>query len=109
MNSLVMNMIDILSRISALRMERDWTEYQLAVRSTLPQSTISSWYRGRGFPSIGSLEKVCKSFNLTLSQFFAEDGEPVVLQPDQQFLLDKWAALTDAQKSALLQLLQVFK
>ena len=103
---MVMNMIDILGRISTLRMARNWTEYQLAERAGLPQSTISSWYRKKMLPSIGSIEKLCNAFNLTLSQFFSEDGEPVELQSEQQFLLDKWAALTDAQKAALLQLLQ---
>ena len=106
MNLMVMNMIDILGRISTLRMERNWTEYQLAERAGLPQSTISSWYRKKMLPSIGSIEKLWNAFNLTLSQFFSEDGEPVELQSEQQFLLDKWAALTDAQKAALLQLLQ---
>ena len=35
-------MKDILSVITILRDERGWTEYQLAERSGLPQSTISS-------------------------------------------------------------------
>ena len=35
-------MKDILSTITAYRQARGWTEYQLAERSGLPQSTISS-------------------------------------------------------------------
>ena len=38
-------MKDILSTITTYREDRDWTEYQLAERSGLPQSTISSWCR----------------------------------------------------------------
>ena len=34
-----------LTYINELREERHWTEYQLAERSGLTQSTISSWYR----------------------------------------------------------------
>ena len=34
----------VLSTITAYREERGWTEYQLAERSGLPQTTISSWY-----------------------------------------------------------------
>ncbi|MBS6366128.1 MAG: helix-turn-helix transcriptional regulator [Clostridiales bacterium] len=87
-------MIDILGRISTLRMERNWTEYQLAVRAELPQTTISSWYCRKMLPSIGSIEKLCNAFNLTLSQFFSEDGEPVELQPDQHrsHQIAAWAA-----------------
>ena len=36
---------DILSMIRQNREARGWTEYQLAERSGLPQSTISSWYK----------------------------------------------------------------
>ena len=35
-------MEDILARIIKLRQARGWSEYQLAVKSALPQSTISS-------------------------------------------------------------------
>ena len=38
-------MKDILTAITELREQRNWTEYQLAERSGLPQSTISSWFR----------------------------------------------------------------
>lgn len=37
-------MKNILSVITAHRETRGWTEYELAERSGLPQSTISSWY-----------------------------------------------------------------
>ena len=65
-------MIDILEKIRKLRLERNWSEYQLAEKSDLPQSTISSWYRKNQIPTISSLEKICSSFNLTLSQFLIE-------------------------------------
>ena len=50
-------MKDILSIITAYREDRGWTEYQLAERSGLPQSTISSWYRKNMVPTVPSLEK----------------------------------------------------
>lgn len=42
---------DILSMIRQNREARGWTEYQLAERSGLPQSTISSWYKKGMTPS----------------------------------------------------------
>ena len=51
-------MKDILAEITRYRESRGWTEYQLAERSGLPQSTISSWYRRKMMPSLPSLEKV---------------------------------------------------
>ena len=38
-------MTDILGIIKTQREARGWSEYQLAERSGLPQSTISSWYK----------------------------------------------------------------
>ena len=37
--------MDILEKITKMRLERGWTEYELAERAGLTQSTISSWYR----------------------------------------------------------------
>ena len=65
-------MTDILGLIRKNREARGWTEYQLAERSGLPQSTISSWYKKGMTPSFSSLEKICEAFGLTLSQFFAD-------------------------------------
>lgn len=55
-------MKDILSGIAVYRKKRSWTEYPLAERSDLPQSTISSWYRKDMTPSLLSLSKICDAF-----------------------------------------------
>lgn len=101
-----MNVVkDILGTISAYREERGWTEYQLAERSGLPQSTISSWYRKGIMPTVLSLEKICDAFGITLSQLFAEDGDMVVLTESQKKLLKCWAKLSEEQQAAVFALL----
>ena len=47
-------MINVLERITHFRNLKGWTEYQLAEKSGLTQSTISSWYRKNMLPSIPS-------------------------------------------------------
>ena len=86
-------MTDILGLIRKNREARGWTEYQLAERSGLPQSTISSWYKKGMTPSFSSLEKICEAFGLTLSQFFADAEDRLALTPAQRTLLDKWSRL----------------
>lgn len=98
-------MKDILATITAYRQERGWTEYQLAERSGLPQSTISSWYRKNLVPTLGSLEKICNAFGITLSQMFSEGDEPVSLTDSQKTLLERWSRLTEDQQEAFLALL----
>lgn len=96
---------DILTAITTYREERGWTEYQLAERSGLPQSTISSWYRKNMVPTIPSLEKICAAFGITLSQLFAADDTPVSLTKSQQKLLEAWARLSEEQQAVIFALI----
>lgn len=99
-------MIDILEKINEKRQERGWSEYMLAEKSELPQSTISSWYRKNMLPSLASLEKICNAFDMSMSQFLADD-EPFPLNKEQKQLLNEWETLSKEQKSALLKLIKV--
>lgn len=101
-------MKDILSAITELREARGWSEYQLAERSGLPQSTISSWYRKHMTPTVPSLEKICAAFGITLSQLFASGDDPVSLTASQRELLSRWARLDPDQQSAIFQLIDRF-
>ena len=97
--------MDILKRITELKERRGWTDYELAERCGLTQSTISAWYRKNYDPTIDSLEKVCIAFNMTLSQFFAVDGT-VDLTPEQREMLENWNALSEKQKESILTLMR---
>lgn len=94
-------MKDILAKITAYRNERNWTEYQLADKSGLPQSTISSWYRKNIVPTVPSLEKICCAFGITLSQLFADNQSPVSLTDAQQKLLERWSRLRKDQQEVI--------
>lgn len=97
-------MKDVLQEITRLRLKRGWTEYELSKNANVSQSTISSWYSKGQMPSIPSLDKICKGFGITLSQFFAEGEEPRSLTPDQRDLLDHWSVLTEEQRGLFLSL-----
>jgi transcriptional regulator with XRE-family HTH domain len=98
--------IDVLARITEYREARGWTEYQLAEKSGLPQSTISSWFRKGMMPTIPSLEKICNAFGITISQLFAREDELVALTPAQRRLLESWSRLDDEQQAAVFQLIE---
>ena len=94
--------MDILNKITRLRMERGWSEYQLAET----QSTISSWYRRNMLPSIPSLERICEAYGITLSQFFLEKDDNTLQITDQQRRLLEYAAkLEPKQYEALINFL----
>lgn len=96
----------VLERIIQLRLERGWSEYKLSEESGIAQTTISSWFRKNIYPSIPSLEKICKAYNITLSQFFNWDNEPISLSEKQFELLNNWNKLTTKQQDLILELLK---
>ena len=96
--------MNILDKITEQRLARGWTEYQLSVRSGVPQSTISSWYRKDMLPSLTSLEKICMAFGITLSQFFSESALRE-LTPKQLDLLEHWEQLPTSQQDAVIALI----
>ncbi len=98
-------MKNILAVINSYRDQRGWSEYQLAERSGLPQSTISSWYRKNITPTVVSLEKICDAFGITLSQLFCEGENPVILTDSQQKLLERWSRLSKEQQDAVFSLI----
>ncbi|MBQ2770691.1 MAG: helix-turn-helix transcriptional regulator [Clostridia bacterium] len=100
-------MKDILAVITRYREERGWTEYQLAERSGLPQSTISSWYRKKLVPTVPSLEKICMAFGITLSQLFSEGTDAVNLTESQRQLLERWTRLRPEQQEAIFTLIDI--
>lgn len=97
-------MKDVLAEINRLRLQRKWSEYELAQHSGLSQSTISTWYRKKQVPTIATLKKVCDGFGITLSQFFATEGDAVFLTEEQRELLSFWAVLTAEQRKLFLDL-----
>lgn len=98
--------MDVLSRITELRVSRKWSECQLAEYSGLTQSTISSWYRKNMTPSIASIERICKAFDISLSQFFLEsNGQTVTLTDKELELIHAANKLSSKQFDALLHFL----
>lgn len=99
--------MSILDKITEMRVARHWSEYQLAEKSGLTQSTISSWYRKDLVPSIPSLTKICDAFGITLSQFFLDDSnEVVLLNKPQMELIDAASKLDETQYKALVHFLK---
>lgn len=98
--------MDINERIRELMKERGWTEYRLKEESDLSQSTVNNIFARGTVPKIATLEAIVKAFGMTLSQFFAEDGEAIPLTPEQRDLLSRWSSLDKKQKEALLTLME---
>ena len=89
-----------------MRLEKGWSEYELAERAELTQSTISSWYRKKLIPSIPSLEHICAAYGISLSQFFREEESfPEYITKEQMEILNRWNRLTKKQQKKLAEFL----
>lgn len=98
---------DVLDRVSRLRIERGWTEYELAQRSGITQSTIHGWYKRDLTPTLPLIEKICMAFGLTLSQFFSSDGNTEA-EASSEFseYISLWNKMNPEQRTALINHLQ---
>ncbi|MCD8348597.1 MAG: helix-turn-helix domain-containing protein [Lachnospiraceae bacterium] len=65
-------------RIQELCEKRHMSRYRLAQRSGVPSISISRYVKGQKYPAVTTLEKLCKGFQISLSEFFEEIG----YQPD---------------------------
>ena len=101
---------DILQRILDERTRRGWSEYTLAQKSGLTQSTISTWYRKDLQPSVASIEKICHGLGITLSEFFMDykTGDNIELNQDQAEILMLWSKLSDKQSNLIIEMIKSF-
>ena len=100
--------MDVLERLKELQQARGWSDYKIAKRAGLAPNTVSNFYRRGNTPSFDTLGALCKAFDITLMQFFAE-GDMMSLTSEQKGLLDRWVSLTDEQRAAVWHVIDSYK
>jgi len=98
--------MDILNKIKDLRDKRGWSNYRLAKEAEMSEGALNNLFRLNHQPTIPTLIAICSGLGISLSQFFAEGGEPIVLDNEQIEMLNSWNALNKKQKAALLELMR---
>lgn len=100
--------MDTNQRIRQLMKERGLTEYRLALDSGLSKSTVSALLHRNTTPSVPTIEAVCNALGITVSQFFAEEGDSLPVNEEQRLLLQRYAQPTETQKRIIQQTLLEF-
>lgn len=95
-----MDEFDVMGRIKELCTSRSWTYYRLAKEADIPYSSLSTMLHKAYVPSIPSLIKICRGFDITLAQFFSEEDDTAKLTKKQKLCLERWDKL-DEQSQAL--------
>lgn len=68
--------MEICKALKAMREKSGYSQYKLAKLSGVPQPMIKRYEDGENQPTIDNLKKLCSTFGITLSEFFAEDDPP---------------------------------
>lgn len=77
-------MIDIRERIAELLTERNMTRYELAKRSGVPLSTISSIFIRETIPQFDTIYKICEGLDVSMAYF------------SKELIIDEWDCLPGA-------------
>lgn len=88
-------------RIKELCKKKNMSQYELAKKAGMTQSSISSLLNEGNIPKISTLEKVCKGFGITLAQFFTIDDNIPDLSEEQLRVLNTWEKLSAKEKTAV--------
>lgn len=91
----------IVQRIFDLCEQRGWSINCLATQAGVAQSTLSALKSKGNTPSVPTLERLCAAFGISMAEFFAYDGNTVVVTDEQRQLLDAWSAAPQAKKDVI--------
>ena len=95
---------DILQRIRFLLEFRHWSLYKLAKQSEIPYSSLNNLFNRNNCPTVATLEKICKGFQISLSEFFDFHKNPLrnqELSLEQQEILNYYNTLSLRDKELL--------
>lgn len=96
--------MDVLKKINRLRLERGWSIYRLSVDSGISQSTLNNMFNRETLPSITTLECLCSAFDISMSEFFADEVNSS--DSDEEELIKLYRQTSNEGKSAVLNILR---
>ena len=97
--------MNVLKKINKMRLDRGWSVYRLSVESGVPQSTLTNMFNRETSPSISTLECICSAFNITVSEFFAEEQDNSPRLDDNE-VLTLYHGLSDETKKNVIALMR---
>ncbi|MCI8836913.1 MAG: helix-turn-helix transcriptional regulator [Hungatella sp.] len=97
----------VLKKIEELMLQRGYTRYMLAKVSGISKSTITTIFNRRSTMSLYNLSKVCRAFDLTLSEFFSMLEGKTENGLLQDFPLDWWSSLPPEKRRQVTTIMRV--
>lgn len=88
--------IFVVDHVKELCEQRGWTLYRLAKNSGIAYSALNTMIKKNHIPTMNSLIKICKGFDITVAQFF-QGMQPIT--DEQSEILNIWNTLDDSRKA----------
>ena len=99
----------ITTRMEEIRCAQGISKYRLAQLTGLSQTALSKILNGQCIPTVLTLEKICKAFQISIAQFFAENEFTDNLTDVQKEILSVWNGLNDEEKRIFLNFIHSIK
>lgn len=96
-------------RIAVLCQRRGYTKYRLSQITGMTQTALGNILSQKSIPTIPTLERICEAFDITLAQFFTEDGIRLDLTAEQNEILEVWDGLDKKEKEIFLSFIRSLK
>ena len=99
-------MFDIGKRLIELRSQQGISSNKLSKLLSVDPSTLNKIEKGTAKPSVDLLFRICSYFNITLSDFFNDGSNAVVIPDDVKELVEASRGLTPQQLELVTQLIK---
>ncbi len=96
-------------RIAELCEKRGYTKYRLSQLTDMSQTALANILNKRSVPTVVTLERICDAFDITLAQFFTENGDRLNLTEDQNEILEVWDGLESKEREILMTFIRSLK
>lgn len=99
----------IITRLEELRRMQGMSKYRLAQLTGISQTALSKILSGQCMPTVMTLDKLCKAFQISMAQFFADNEYIGGLTENQREILSVWNSMNDEEKRICLNFIRSIK
>jgi len=93
---------DVLSRLKELLELNHMSVYRLSKLTSIPQSSIATWFQKNYYPPIDKLEIICHVFGISLAEFFYREEDSIDIVTAKDVIhLKQWHRLSSDQQDLL--------
>ena len=93
---------EIATEVARLCEERKITQYELAKRSGLQESSVRNMFQKGTTPTYRTLSTICRGLGITVPKFFTGSSFLAKLPPEEKELMDIYLKLDEGDRSHLL-------